>query len=62
MISWINAEQKTRRLDFTVINGDPFHNDVNFFLGNWKLQVQTDNRRLKTENVTLLLKNINHEL
>ena len=30
MISWINAEQKTRRVDFTVINGDLFHNDVNF--------------------------------
>jgi DNA repair exonuclease SbcCD nuclease subunit len=28
MISWINAEHKTRGVNFTVINGDLFHNDV----------------------------------
>jgi hypothetical protein len=30
MIQWINAEKKNRGLDFTVINGDLFHNDVSF--------------------------------
>jgi len=30
MISWINAEHKTRGINFTVINGDLFHNDASF--------------------------------
>ncbi|MEP6583968.1 MAG: hypothetical protein ABJA90_06865, partial [Ginsengibacter sp.] len=30
MVQWINAEKKNRGLDFTVINGDLFHNDVSF--------------------------------
>jgi hypothetical protein len=30
MIHWINAEKTNRRLDFTVINGDLFHDDVSF--------------------------------
>ncbi|HEY6977519.1 MAG TPA: metallophosphoesterase, partial [Chitinophagaceae bacterium] len=30
MISWINTEHKTRGINFTVINGDLFHNDINF--------------------------------
>jgi len=30
MIQWINAEKNERGLDFTVINGDLFHNDVSF--------------------------------
>ncbi|MEP6952075.1 MAG: metallophosphoesterase [Ginsengibacter sp.] len=30
MIQWINAEKKKRGIDFTVINGDLFHNDVSF--------------------------------
>jgi 3',5'-cyclic-AMP phosphodiesterase len=30
MIQWINAEKKNRGIDFTVINGDLFHNDVSF--------------------------------
>jgi 3',5'-cyclic-AMP phosphodiesterase len=30
MIQWINAEKRNRGIDFTVINGDLFHNDVSF--------------------------------
>ncbi len=30
MVHWINAEKKSRGLDFTMINGDLFHNDVSF--------------------------------
>ena len=30
MIGWINTEKKDRGIDFTVINGDLFHNDVSF--------------------------------
>jgi 3',5'-cyclic-AMP phosphodiesterase len=30
MIEWINAEKNERGVDFTVINGDLFHNDVSF--------------------------------
>jgi len=30
MIEWINAEKNDRGLDFTIINGDLFHNDVSF--------------------------------
>jgi 3',5'-cyclic-AMP phosphodiesterase len=30
MIQWINAEKNERGVDFTVINGDLFHNDVSF--------------------------------
>ena len=30
MVAWINAEKKDRGVDFTVINGDLFHNDVSF--------------------------------
>ena len=30
MVKWINAEKKNRGIDFTVINGDLFHNDVSF--------------------------------
>ena len=30
MIEWINAEKKNRGIDFTVINGDLFHNEVSF--------------------------------
>ena len=30
MIQWINAEKNERGIDFTVINGDLFHNDVSF--------------------------------
>ncbi|SFQ24955.1 metallophosphoesterase family protein [Parafilimonas terrae] len=28
MVNWLNAEQKTRGLDFTFVNGDLFHNDT----------------------------------
>jgi hypothetical protein len=27
MVAWINAEQKARGIDFTVINGDLFHDN-----------------------------------
>jgi len=30
MINWINAEEKDRGIDFTMINGDLFHDDVSF--------------------------------
>jgi predicted phosphodiesterase len=30
MIQWINAEKNDHGVDFTVINGDLFHNDVSF--------------------------------
>ncbi|MEO8569344.1 MAG: metallophosphoesterase [Ginsengibacter sp.] len=30
MIEWLNAEKKNRGIDFTIINGDLFHNDVTF--------------------------------
>lgn len=30
MIAWINAEKKARGVDFAMINGDLFHNDVAF--------------------------------
>ncbi len=30
MIHWLNAEKNDRGVDFTVINGDLFHNDVSF--------------------------------
>jgi 3',5'-cyclic-AMP phosphodiesterase len=30
MIQWINEEKRSRGIDFTVINGDLFHNDVSF--------------------------------
>ncbi len=30
MVKWINTEKKNRGIDFTVINGDLFHNDVSF--------------------------------
>jgi len=30
MIRWINSEKKSRGIDFTVINGDLFHDDVLF--------------------------------
>lgn len=28
MVNWLNAEQKSRGLDFTFVNGDLFHNDT----------------------------------
>jgi DNA repair exonuclease SbcCD nuclease subunit len=28
MVSWLNAEKKDRGIDFTMINGDLFHNDT----------------------------------
>ena len=30
MLKWLNAEKKSRGLDFSVINGDLFHNDPKF--------------------------------
>jgi 3',5'-cyclic-AMP phosphodiesterase len=30
MIKWLNAEKNNKGVDFTVINGDLFHNDVSF--------------------------------
>lgn len=30
MVSWINAEKKDRGVDFTMINGDLFHNEIEF--------------------------------
>ncbi|HTQ26884.1 MAG TPA: metallophosphoesterase [Puia sp.] len=30
MIGWVNAEKQARGLDFAVVNGDLFHNDVSF--------------------------------
>lgn len=30
MLNWLNAENKERGLDFTMINGDVFHNEVGF--------------------------------
>ncbi len=30
MIGWLNSEQQDRGIDFTVINGDLFHNDVSY--------------------------------
>lgn len=30
MVAWLNAEKKDRGIDFTMINGDLFHNEVTF--------------------------------